>query len=135
VATGAVPKHNPGDYRIIHELSFPSEDCLNSSVPRHTYIGDCFVLALGKLDDVAQEVFRLRSAGYRVNLWGLDLKSCFRQILECPSIWQYQCFCGPDDSLYFELTALMGAVPSAMKAMRLGSVPLYAHIREGHDIS
>jgi hypothetical protein len=26
----------------------------------------------------------------------------------------------------------MGSVPSAMKAMRLGSLPLHAHIQEGH---
>jgi hypothetical protein len=127
-----VPEHNPGDFRIIHDFSFPHDNCLNSSVPRHTYLGECFVLALGMLDDISQEVLRLRSAGHRVNLWGRDLKSCFCQILECPSTWQYQCFHGSDGSLYFDLTAPMGAVPSTMKAMRLGTVPLHAHIHEGH---
>jgi hypothetical protein len=132
VATGAVPKDIPGDFRIIHDLSFPSEDCLNFAVPRHTYLGKCFVLALGKVDEVAQEIFRLRSLGHKVRLWGRDLKSCFRQVMECPSSWQYQGFCGPDNSIFFDLTALMGSVPSAMKAMRLGSLPVHAHIQEGH---
>jgi hypothetical protein len=132
VATGAVPKDSPGDFRIIHDLSFPAEDCLNASVPRHTYLEDYFVLALAKVDDVAQKVLCLHLAGHKAMLWGHDLKSCFRQVLECPSTWQFQCFFGPDGRFYIDLTALMGAVPSAMKAMRLGSVPLHAHIKEGH---
>jgi hypothetical protein len=132
VAIGAVPKDTPGEFRIINDLSFPADDCLNSSVPRHTYLGECFVLALGKLDEVAQEIFRLKSLGHGVRIWGRDLKSCFRQVMECPSSWQYQGFSGPDGQIYFDLTALMGSVPSAMKAMCLGSLPLHAHIQEGH---
>jgi hypothetical protein len=73
VATGAVPKNSPGDFRIIHNFSFPAEDCLNLTVPRHTYLGECFVLTLGKLDEVAQEVLGLKSHGHNVKIWGRDL--------------------------------------------------------------
>jgi hypothetical protein len=134
VPTGAVPKDIPGTFRIIHDLSLPPDDCLNKDVPRHTYLGDCFIVALATVDDIAMEIFHLKSLGHEVLLWGRDLKSCFRQILECPSSWHTQCFRGEDSLLYFDLTALMGRVTSEMKAMRLGFVPAFAHRAEGHFV-
>jgi hypothetical protein len=134
VPTGAVPKNVPGEYRIIHDLSIPEDDCLNMAVSRHTYLGNCFVLSLASVDDVAQKILRLHDSGLDPVLWGRDLKSAFRQIRECPSSWHLQCFCGEDGLLYVDLTALMGSVTSEMKLMRLGSVPAHAHNAEGHFV-
>lgn len=134
VPTGAVPKKDPGTFRIIHDLSMPEGDCLNMSVARHTFLGSCFVLTLASVDDVAYEVLRLHNLGLRPVIWGRDLKSAFRQIHECPSSWHLQCFKGEDGLLYVDLTALMGSVTSEMKLMRLGCVPAHAHNKEGHFV-
>jgi hypothetical protein len=38
------------------------------------------------IDDIVQEVFRLKKNGHdEVLLWGRDLSDCFRQIPLCPS--------------------------------------------------
>jgi hypothetical protein len=108
---------------------------LNKNVAWHTFLGDCFILALAKVDDVADEVIRIHESGFEPLIWGRDMKSCFRQIYECLSSWHLQCIQDDKGFLYFDVTALMGSVLAAMKAMRVGSVPLYSHVKEGHFVT
>ena len=74
---GVVPKKAPGEYRLIHHLSFPSGDSVNDGIdPEHTSV------SYARVDDAVTMIKRLRRGSF---LAKTDIKSAFRIIPIRPS--------------------------------------------------
>lgn len=68
---GLVEKHSvPGDFRLIHHLSFPPGTSVNDGIPR-----DCATVSYASVDDAVRMILRLGRGCY---LAKTDVKSAFR---------------------------------------------------------
>lgn len=77
---GLVPKHLPGSFRLIHNLSFPSGDSLNDFIPKE----DCRVTYASF--DTAVEL--AMSVGDHSYLAKTDIKSAFRLLPVAPADYE-----------------------------------------------
>lgn len=74
---GVVPKKAPGEYRLIHHLSFPNGDSVNDGIPpEHTSV------PYVRVDDAVAMIKRLGRGSF---LAKTDIKSAFRIIPIRPS--------------------------------------------------
>ena len=82
---GIVPKKSPGEYRLIHHLSYPYGSSVNDGIA----FENCTV-TYARIDDAIQLI---RSAGQGCYLAKTDIQSAFRIIPIHPSDYPLLCMC------------------------------------------
>lgn len=120
---GVVPKKTPGEYRLIHHLSFPKGSSINDGI-------------LDKFSSVqyatiCDAIHKIKMAGKQCHLTKTDVKNAFRIIPVSPSDYhllgmEWQCF------YYFDKCMPMGC-SSSFKTFELVSTALewvaHKHLR------
>ena len=100
---GLIPKKTPGEFRLIHHLSFPYGDSINSCIPN-----DASTVKYASIDDAVRLI---RRTGRGCALAKTDVKNAFRLIPINPCDYDLLGFCW-EDSFYFDKCLPMGASSS-----------------------
>jgi len=100
---GLVPKNNPGEFRLIHDLSFPWNDSINSAIPP-----EFSSVQYASIDDAINHI---RSLGPHCLMAKTDIDSAFRLIPIHPSDYELLGFMW-DDNFFFDRCLPMGASSS-----------------------
>ena len=82
---GIVPKKSPGEFRLIHHLSYPYGSCVNDGIAFENY-----TVTYARIHDAIQLI---RSAGQGCYLTKTDIQSAFRIIPIHPSDYPLLCMC------------------------------------------
>ena len=96
-------KKTPGEFRLIHHLSFPYGDSINSCIPN-----DASTVKYASIDDAVRLI---RRTGRGCALAKTDVKNAFRLIPINPCDYDLLGFCW-EDSFYFDKCLPMGASSS-----------------------
>ncbi|KAK3101834.1 hypothetical protein FSP39_006695 [Pinctada imbricata] len=97
---GVVPKSDPNKFRIIHDLSFPHNDSVNSNIPSE--------FSQVKYDSIDTVVSLIRKFGKGALMAKSDIKDAFRIIPVSPSDYFLLGFTWKDQ-FYYERCLPMGA--------------------------
>ena len=96
---GIVPKKSPGDYRLIHHLSYPSGKSINDFIDPKI----CSV----QYTDFDEAVFMIQDLGKNCWLFKMDIKSAFRLLPIHPCDFELLGF-SFNDKFYFDKCAAFG---------------------------
>ena len=99
---GLIPKKTPGEFRLIHHLSFPYGDSINSCIPN-----DASTVKYASIDDAVRLI---RRTGRGCALAKTDVKNAFRLIPINPCDYDLLGFWW-EDSFYFVRACRWGPVP------------------------
>ena len=100
---GLIPKKTPGEFRLIHHLSFPYGDSINSCIPN-----DASTVKYASIDDAVRLI---RRTGRGCALAKTDVKNAFRLIPINPCDYDLLGFCW-EDSFNFDKCLAMGTSSS-----------------------
>ena len=94
-----VPKRDPGEFRLLHDLSFPKHNSVNSHIPR-----DFTTVQFELLDTCIERILEI---GVGCQVAKADLKDAFRIIPVCPLDYHLLGFTF-QNQFYFDMCLPMG---------------------------
>lgn len=96
---GLVPKHNPGEFRLIHHLSYPEGLSINAHIPRD--------LCTVQYQTIDTAIAAIKNIGVGALLAKTDLESAYKQVPVHPSDFELLGF-SIDGQFYFDKTLPFG---------------------------
>ena len=88
---GIIPKKSPGEFRLIHHLSYPAGSSVNDGIPKE--------LATMRYATIDDAIRLIKSLGKGCFLAKTDIKSAFRIIPVSPTIFRCSAWNGMDSSI------------------------------------
>ena len=73
----SVPKSTPGERRVILDISFPADSCINKGIVKDVYLGEPVCLKYPSVDDLVQLI---KTKGRNCHIFKRDLRRAYRQI-------------------------------------------------------
>ena len=111
---GLVPKKAPGEFRLIHHLSFPEGSSVNDGIPR-----ELSSVHYATIDDAIKKISSLGAGCF---LAKTDIKSAFRIILLHPRDFDLLCL-EWEGKFYFDRCLPMGCSSLRHLALRSNGSP------------
>ena len=124
----SVPKSTPGERRVILDLSFPAENCVNSGISKDVYLGETVILKYPSVDDLV-DLIKLK--GRHCHIFKRDLKRAYRQIPIDPGDVNLVGFHWRNH-IFVDRVLSMGLRSSAHICQRVTSAIIYMMKQSGH---
>lgn len=118
-----IPKREPGKFRLIHDLSFPKGESINSTIPRE--------FTTVHYDSIDNVISLVKRCGERCLMSKSDLSEAFRQIPVSPAQYRYLGFMW-DDQIYFDKCLPFGCASSCQIFSALSDALGWVMINEHH---
>ncbi|VDH99726.1 Hypothetical predicted protein [Mytilus galloprovincialis] len=123
-----VPKSTPGERRVILDLSFPSENCINAGIDKDIYLGESVNLTYPSVDDF---VNLIKLKGRNCGIFKRDLKRAYRQIPIDPGDINFVGFHWKNH-IFVDRVLSMGLRSSAHICQRVTSSVVYMMKQSGY---
>ena len=75
------PKSTSGKHRIIVDLSYPPDRCVNADIPRRKYIGVPHSYRLPSVEDLGRRIVKQGRVAY---MWSADVSRAYHQLQANP---------------------------------------------------
>lgn len=124
----SVPKSTPGERRVILDLSFPSENCINAGIDKDIYLGESVNLTYPSVDDF---VNLIKLKGRNCGIFKRDLKRAYRQIPIDPGDINFVGFHWKNH-IFVDRVLSMGLRSSAHICQRVTSSVVYMMKQSGY---
>ena len=126
----SVPKSTPGERRVILDLSFPSENCVNKGISKDWYLGEPVCLKYPSVDDLVQLI---KKKGRYCLIFKKDLKRAYRQIPIDPGDVNLVGFHWKNH-IFVDRVLSMGLRSSAHICQRVTSCVVFMMKQAGYDL-
>ncbi|CAG2203365.1 unnamed protein product [Mytilus edulis] len=126
----SVPKSTPGERRVILDLSFPSENCINAGIDKDIYLGESVNLTYPSVDDF---VNLIKLKGRNCGIFKRDLKRAYRQIPIDPGDINFVGFHWKNH-IFVDRVLSMGLRSSAHICQRVTSSVVYMMKQSGYSL-
>lgn len=127
----SVPKQEPGERRIILDLSWPIGTSVNDGISSQTYLGESFSLTYPTVDLIASMVC---ASGPGALLYKRDLKRAYRQFPVDPFDYPLLGYHWKEQ-LYFDVVLPMGLRSAAMACQRITQGVCHISQSHGHNVT
>ena len=124
----SVPKSTPGERRVILDLSFPAEGCVNDGISKDVYLGEVVNLKYPSVDDL---VNLIKQKGRNCHIFKRDLKRAYRQIPIDPGDVNLVGFHWKNH-IFVDRVLSMGLRSSAHICQRVTSAVIYMMKKSGY---
>jgi hypothetical protein len=126
-----VPKKDPGQRRVISDLSYPPGSSVNDGIPEGIYLGEAIELSFPSVDDYAA---RIREVGSSALLFKKDLKRAYRQFKVDPGDAHLLGY-NWKGSIYIDLALAMGVRSAAFLCQRVTSAIAWIYASMGFHLT
>ncbi|CAC5419318.1 unnamed protein product [Mytilus coruscus] len=124
----SVPKSTPCERRVILDLSFPSENCINAGIDKDIYLGESVNLTYPSVDDF---INLIKLKGRHCGIFKRDLKRAYRQIPIDPGDINFVGFHWKNH-IFVDRVLSMGLRSSAHICQRVTSSVVYMMKQSGY---